>query len=267
MDTEKCMHHHKSHHILKSLVFVMVIIALGAYSNLTYKKASESMYGPAMITVAGTGEVMAVPDIGNFTFAVRAEGEDAVSAQDKSAESMNSILGYLKEQGVADEDIKTTDYNLSPNYRYEERVCMANSYCPPGERVIDGYQVSQSVSVKVRETDRAGEFIGGVGERGATNISSLFFTTDDDEALKAEARKLAIEDAKAKAEKLAEDLGVKIIRISNFSEGGDYYYPMMYEAKEMSMDESGFGGAMNIPSTPMGENSTTVNVNLTFEIK
>lgn len=254
----------KANRILGALTLVMVIIALASFSILNLSKAEQTDM-PATISVDGKGEVLAVPDIGMFSFSVEAEGDTASAAQETSATKINDILNYLKEQGVAENDIETANYNLYPRYRYEERVCVMGSYCPPGERVQDGYTVNQSVTVKVRETDKAGDLITGVGERGATNISGLSFTIDDTDALRAEARDQAIADARDKAEKLADSLGVDIVRIIGYYENsGDY--KTSYYAREESVSLMA-GDSSAAPQLPMGEESTTVQVNVTYEIK
>lgn len=249
---------------LLSLVFIMVIIALGSYAALNFEQQKYAGDMPATISVNGEGEVLAVPDIGQFSFSVNAEGDTASIAQEASGTAINEILEYLREQGIEEKDIKTQNYNLYPRWTYEERICPFGSYCPPGERVEDGFEVTQSVTVKIRETDTAGAIIAGVGERGATNISSLNFTIDDIEALRVEAREKAIEDAKEKAKVLANQLGVDITRLVSYYEN-ENYYPQYYEARAMSLDsaESGFGGA----EMPMGEESTKVDVNITYEVK
>jgi uncharacterized protein YggE len=253
--------------LLLSLILVGVLAALVAYAHLTFKEAKGVHTGEATISVSGEGEVMAVPDIGQFSFAVRAEGEDAAAAQNNSAEAINAILAYLEEAGVEEKDIKTQNYNLHPKYRYEERVCPAGGYCPPGERVVDGYEVSQNVTVKVRNLDEAGTLISNVGERGATNISSLQFTIDDTDVLQAEAREKAIADAKEKAQKLADELGMQLDRIVGFYEGGNDGYGYM-ERSVMAMDmDEGMGGKMVAPSIPVGENEITSNVTITYQLK
>lgn len=256
----------KSSRMLGSLTLLMVIIALGSYASLNFQKVEFINPMPATISVTGEGEVLAVPDIGRFSFSVMAETDSAASAQEESGTKMNEILAYLKEQGVEDKDVKTQDYNLYPRYRYEERHCLGNSYCPPGERVEDGFTVTQTVSVKVRETDKAGAIIAGVGERGATNISGLNFTIDDPEKLKADARAKAIEDAKMKAEVLAKQLNVRVVRMTGYyEESGDYYEPYAFNSKVMAMDmeESAFGGA----NMPTGEESTMARVTVVYEVK
>lgn len=254
-------------HLLLTLVLVGVIVALAAYAHFTLKQARGVFTGETTISVSGEGEVLAKPDIGQFSFSVQAEGTDAVEAQNNSAEAINAILAYLEESGVDEKDVKTENYYLSPKYKYEERVCPFGGYCPPGERVIDGYEVSQNVSVKIRDLDTAGTLISGAGERGATNISSLQFTIDDESELQAEARAKAIADAKAKAETLAKDLGMKLDRIVGFYEGGNGGYVQMEKAT-MAMDsaEEGFGGGI-APSLPTGENVIRSTVTITYELR
>jgi uncharacterized protein YggE len=253
--------------VLSALTLLMLVIALGSYATLNLEKVDFINPTPATISVAGEGEVLAVPDIGEFSFSVEASADDVTVAQEESGTKVNAILAYLAEQGIAETDIKTQNYNLYPRYRYEERICAAGtSYCPPGERVADGFEVTQTVSVKVRQTDEAGGIIAGVGERGATNISSLNFTIDDTDELTAEARAAAITDAQEKAQVLAKQLGVQIMRLANYSEAGGGYQPY-YNDRAMSLDgaatEEAFGGA----KMPVGEESTKVQVNLTYEVK
>lgn len=250
--------------VLLVLALVGVVVALAAYAHLALQQAEYTNMGPTTINVRGEGEVLARPDIGQFTFAVRAEGDDAVTAQETSAEGMNAIIAYLTEQGVAENDIKTTNYSLNPQYRYEERICPANSYCPPGEQILDGYEVSQMVEVKVRDLDMSGDLISGVGERGATNISGLQFTIDDESELKAQARAAAIEEAKEKARQLADDLDVRIVRMIGFYEEEGYYPKHSYGmGGDMMMQEA----AVRNPDMPTGENEITSVVNITYEIK
>lgn len=252
--------------LLAGLLMLMGIIALGSYARLNFEQAKFANPMPATISVSGEGEVLAVPDIGRFSFSVTAEAMTAAEAQAAMGEKVNAILSYLREQGIEDKDIKVENYNLYPKWRYEERVCAFGvSYCPPGERVQDGFEVTESVAVKVRDTAKAPEVIGGVGERGATNISNLDFTVDDTNALKAEARAKAIADANEKAGVLAKQLGVRVVRLASYYEENSYYEPY---AKTMSYDmmaeeAMGMGGA----ELPVGEDSTTVRVNVTFEVQ
>ncbi len=254
----------KLNRALGALALIGLAVAFLSYAYVTIKNSS-GWVGPITITIVGNGEVTAVPDIATFSFSVRAEGADANEAQAKSAESMNTILAYLKEQGVEEKDVKTTGYNLMPKYTYPTRPCLMGSYCPPSEPVQDGFEVSQTVTVKVRKTDTAGTLLSGVGAKGATDISSLGFTIDDEEKYKADARKLAIEDAKNQAAVLAEQLGVKLGDMTGYYEESGYN-PMPFY---------GMGGDMMsakaemapAPDVPAGENTISSRVNLTYEVK
>lgn len=246
---------------------VFAIVALGAYTYLTVKQAEYMYQGPMTISVTGKGEVFAKPDVATFSFSIEAKEGDATTAQNKVSEKMDAILGYLAENGVEEKDIKTEYYNLSPWYEYPEVVCTAWS-CPQQEPKLKGYQVSQSVSVKVRNTEKAGELLTAVGERGAMNVSGLSFTIDDEDSLKAEARELAIADAKEKASILAGNLGVRIVRMTGFWEEENYPMPyygmgggdMMVKAESAMMDA-------RPAEVPMGENTVTSRVNISYEIK
>src|SRR3989344_4935888 len=126
--------------------------------------------------------------------------------------------------------------------------CIAGMYCP-GEQVQDGFEVNQTILVKVRNLETAGALLGLVGDKGATNISGLSFT---------------IADAKAKAEVLANNLGVRLTKMVGYYE--DEGYPVPYY---------GMGGDMMVkqemssvtPDLPTGENITTSRVTLTFQVK
>ncbi len=246
------------------LGLVGIVTALGAYTYLTMKQAKGTYTGTTSISVTGEGEVLAKPDIGAFTFTVQTEGADATAAQNQNADVMEAIVGYLTEAGVAEADIKTEYYNLNPKYRYEDRPCAFGSYCPPSEPIQDGFEVMQNVMVKVRALDTAGALIGGVGERGATNISSLSFTIDDESSLKDEARTKAIEDAKAKAQVIADSLGMKLGKLVGFYENGDEGF---YYGKGGDMMESAAPMAARDAVLPMGENTIMSNVTLSYELE
>lgn len=256
---------HSINRTLGTLVLAAAVVALGAYAYLTFAQAKYAGYGPTTIAVSGEAEVMARPDVGTFSFTVEAEADDAAAAQTASAERMNAVLAYLTEQGIEERDIKTQNYSLQPKYRYEERVCPMGSYCPPGERIADGFMVMQTVSVKVRDLDAAGNIIAGVGQTGATNISSLGFTIDDPSILEAEARVLAIADAEAKAEVLAEALGVTLVRMIGFYEQEKTHYPVYGMGGDM-MERSAMEMAV-APDMPVGEDATHSLVTITYEIK
>lgn len=252
--------------VMGTLVLVALFIALSAFASLTFKQANHVVdtNPPAVISVTGVGEVMVTPDIAQFSFGVHAEGADVKTVKDQSAASVNAIMKYLKEQGIDEKDIKTESYYQNPKYKYIQKPCVFGAVCPPAEQTQDGFEVSQTISIKVRKIDTVGELLSQVGTLGATDISGLNFIVDDEEKVKADARALAITDAKAKAEKLASNLGVHLVRIMSFNENSGGGYPM-YASAPMA-DMAGAKSAV-VPIIPTGENKTTSNVTITYEIR
>lgn len=254
----------KLNQLLITLALVGAVLALGAYSYVMLKQQSQ-WGGPTTINVSGKGEVMVKPDIAQFSFSVKGDGADATAAQAKSAEAINAVMAYLKENSIDEKDIKTEGYNLTPKYTYENKPCLYGSYCPPSEPKQEGFEVFQTISVKVRDTKKAGELLSGVGAKGATDISGLNFTVDDEDALKVDARKLAIEDAQKQADVLAKTLGVKIVKMVSYYE--DTPASPMYGGGMMDMAMSAKAEMAPAPEVPTGESKTTSNVTITYEVK
>lgn len=253
--------------MIAKLVGAAAIIALLAYTYYAFVQARQVTDYPVTINVTGKGEVFAKPDVASFTFNVNAKEADAVGAQNMAAKIMGDITSYLSENGVEEKDIKTTDYSLNPRYEYPETRCF-DGYCPPqGEPKLIGYEVNQSVTVKVRETGDAGKLISGVGENGATNVGSITFTIDDEEKLKDDARDAAIKDAEARAKVLAKNLGVRLVRMTGYweDEGVMPYYEGM--GGGVAMDMAMTKEAALPAELPLGENTITSRVNITYEVK
>ncbi len=213
------------------------------------------------ITVSGKGEKVVTPNIATVSFGVIAENSDVAKAQAEATTKMNNIIDLLKTKGVDKKDIKLTNYNIYPRYDY---LGTTMSYPYTGKQTLAAYVVSQTVEVKIRDTSKAGEILSGVGTLKVTDVSGLTFSVDNEDAVKDEARALAITDAKDQAKILAKSLGVKLVKITSFSEGGNY--PVYYEMnKSVAL---GMGGADAVaPQVPMGENKITSTVSITYEIK
>lgn len=216
------------------------------------------------ISVSGEGEAFAVPDVATFTFSVTEEALVVAEAQQLTSRKVDSALEFLREQEIAEKDIKTVSYAINPRYEFERIVCITYP-CPEGRRTLVGYEVSQTIEVKVRALAGAGALLGGLGEIGVTNVSGLAFSVDEMDAVEHEAREEAIEQAKEKAEQLADDLDVRLVRIVSFNEsgGGPEYFGAY------ATETFGKGGveAALIPEIPAGENRIVSNVTITYEIR
>lgn len=250
-----------------AVVGVLAILALFLFAEAISVAGNlgRSAYPPSnTISVDGTGRATAVPDIATIIFSVTESASTVGVAQTAATGKTNKALAFLKEEGIADKDVKTLSYNVSPKYNYPP-PCYSG-ICPNSSRTptIIGYDVSETIQVKVRDTAKAGVVLEGIGEFGVQNISGPNFTVDDPESVKAEARGEAIADARAKAQTLAKQLGATLGKVVSFSEAGNYPYPMYDKAYGMGVAGSSGTAA---PELPTGENEYTANVSITYEIR
>lgn len=247
---------------------VLVLLALFLLAK-TIDAANNIGRVPGMpagtITVSGTGMATAIPDVAQITFSVTEQAGTVAAAQTAATTKTDKALEALAGQGVDDKDIKTLGYNVSPRYEYNE-PCMPGAYCRPmisGNPKIVGYEVSQTIEVRVRDTEKAGEVLQSLGSLEVQNISGPNFVVDDPDAVQAEARKEAIDEAKEKARELARQLGVRLGSVVSFNEntGG---YPMYAEFGKGGSDIAVSAVA---PSLPVGESETAISVSITYEVK
>jgi uncharacterized protein YggE len=256
---------------LGMLALFLLVLTVSAVKS--YRYIGSGISPTDTINVNGEGEVVAVPDTATFTVTVQDTAADVQTAQTKATTDGNAIIAYLKKQGIADTDVQTTDYEINPQYSYQQAACPNVSvtngavaspiYCPPGKQTLTGYQVSQTLSVKVTDTSKAGTLLSGVGSLGASSVSGLSFTVANQDALQAQARDKAIAQAQGKAQDLAKSLGVQLVGIVSFTEnqnGG--VVPMYAKANSMAV-----GAAAPAPSIPTGQNTITDDVTLTYEIR
>lgn len=249
MDKENILNNKVFKNLINVFVGVLIIFFVFSIINLTEKEKTGET-----ISITGYAEVSAKPDVAQITISVLSENRDLGVATEDNNTKTNAIVSFLKENGIEDKDIKTSTYNINPRYEY---------YSDYRNRYLAGYEVTQSLVVKIRNLDSVGEIIAGSSERGSNDISSLSFIIDDDEALKAQVKKQAIDDAKLKASELAKDLGISLSEIVGFYENNYYSTPQISYAKvEMakSLDSS-------TPSIEAGENTIIASITITYKIK
>lgn len=251
----------------KALLVTVIVLAIFLAAQATAGIMSLRYIGAGVvatntINVSGHGEVLMAPDIATFSFSVVSDKATVAAAQADATAKQNAVSDYLGGAGVDKKDLQTSGYSVQPQYEYTQIVCVAYP-CPSGRQVLRGYEVRQSTTVKVRDTAKAGDLLVGVGTKGATEVSGLQFTFDDPAGVQAQARGKAIDDAKAKAKVLAKQLGVSLVRVVSFSESGGGYSPQPMYA---SMDVSTASKAV-APDISVGENKTSVDVSVTYEIR
>ncbi len=216
------------------------------------------------ITVQGSGQATLPPDVARVSFTVENTKATVADAQDATTKQANAAIDFVKGQGIADKDVKTLSYNISPQYSYPN-PCSPGMMCPAysGTPKITGYQVSETVQVTMRDLSGVGAMLGGLGKLGVQNLSGPAFALDDSTAGYDAARADAIAKAKAQADLLAKQLGVRLGKIVNFSESSGNYPTPMYAY--------GMGGGVSdkaaVPSVPTGENTYNASVSVTYEIR
>lgn len=210
-------------------------------------------------SVVGSGTVYAKADIANITVGLKTEVEKtAAEATADSTSKMDAIISSLKDLGIEEKDIKTTDYSLRPVYNWTENR----------GQILQGYEVSQNVGVKVRDLDKIGDVIAKTTEKGANQIGNVSFTIDDEYDLKNQARELAIQKAKEKASLIAEQTGMKLGEVKGVYENADNSYPTpMYANAKLIMNESAGGASLDAATIQTGQNEIRVEVTLMYEVK
>jgi uncharacterized protein YggE len=185
------------------------------------------------ITLSGTGTVRAAPDMATVNTGVTTQAETAREALDANTAAMADLIAALREAGLENRDIQTSDFSVSPQYVYSDQRD-ENGYTLPPE--IQGYQVSNSVTIVVRDLDILGAVLDQAVTVGANTINGVSFEVADTDKLEEEARKLAVADAVAKAETYAMAAGIALGSIESITEVDLPQPPMpMYRAQAMEM--------------------------------
>jgi hypothetical protein len=221
----------------------------------TFGITPGSYGGPLVetITVTGFGEATGQPDVASVQLGVSVADPDVGEAVARSNQATKDITLALVELGVSSEDIQTSNFGVWPEDRYDPQTGQAT-----GERI---FHVDSTVVAKIRDIEKVGEAIGVALEAGANNVFGLTFSIDDSTALEAEARADAIDNARQRAEQLAQQFGVGLGEVVTINES-TYGPPVTYSAGYF-----GVGGGEGAPPISEGSLSLTVTVNVTYAIE
>ena len=242
-------------------VALITIALLAIVMSLSeWKMMSRGGSNSASITVSGEGEITAAPDIATVNFTIRESAKTVPEAQKLAEAKMVKALASLSSLGIDKKDTKTVSYTVNPKYESQATYCVSG-YCPVGKTIVTGYEITESVQVKVRKIEKAGDVLGALGAIEITEISGPEFTVDDINKANAEAKAKAIADARAKASATAKALGVSLGSITQYSEDNGGYYPVMY-----GMASSMKSQAMDSVSVPTGESVIKAHVSVTYSV-
>lgn len=237
------------------LIVFLIFSILGKLPEV--REAFKSDVPKNTISMSAEGKVNAVPDLATINLGVVTQATTAQKAQSDNITKVNAVVDFVKKQGVDAKDIATTQMSVYPQYDYSN-----------GRNTITGYQASQTINVKVRgidkSTEQIGKIIDGATGAGVNEIQGVYMSFDDPDNLRQEARKMAIDKAKQKAQELAEQAGLRLGKIVSISEGASYYppTPIPYAANEAF----GRGGA-DMAKVEPGSQDITASITVIFEVK
>lgn len=204
-----------------------------------------------MINVSGEGKVKVAPDQASISISIETKGTKAEDVKLENDKKMDAILKFIKNSNIAKEDFQTQRISLNPNYDYDKKKY--------------NYVATQSVQILLKDLSKYDTLMEGLVNEGINRIDNVEFKSSKMEQLQSETRKLAIKDAKAKAEDFVSVLGQKVGKAILISDNSQSYHPQprVYAMKaSMAMDESATKETLAI-----GEIEITSNVNVNFVLE
>lgn len=235
---------------------IIVLVLLGSLYvikalNIAYPLTIVSTSKSTELAVVGEGKVEVTPDTAYVDAGITVDNRGTVDEVQKTVNTINNkIVNSLRDLGIEKADIKTSNYSVYPNYKYDDNV-----------NVINGYNGNSTIEVKVRDTQMVSQVIETVTAAGANQIQGVRFSVDKPEVYREEARGKAIANAKEQAEKLAKNLGIKLGKIVNIVESsGQSDFPVYARSEDVM---TGGGGAG--PAIEEGSQTLTSVVTLYFE--
>lgn len=246
------INHIKNPVITGIVLFISILVLTRIFGPIPFSISSTVTTKADLFSVEGTGEATGTPDSASFVVGVTKTASTVEQAQNDTNKAANTIISSLKKLGISDKDIKSTDYNVSPNIDYSD-----------GKQSTSGYTVSTNITVTVKDADKANQALDTATGSGANVVTGVSFTLNDEEREKLEdtAREAAIKDAKKKAQKIAGQAGIRLGKIANISFGSNMPGPIMYD--KMTVQNT---GAERVPTQlEPGENKISVTVTLSYE--
>jgi len=237
--------------------FVVIIVSFAALYlikvfDISYPLTIVSTTKSTELAVVGEGKVEVTPDMAYVNAGITADNQSTVKEVQNTINSINNkIINALRDMGIEKADIKTSNYSVYPNYKYDNNISS-----------ITGYNGNATVEVKVRKTQMVSQVIEAVTIAGANQIQGVSFSIDKPETYREKARDKAIDNAKEQAQKMAKNLGIKLGKVTNIVESSSNQPVALYN-KAYSEGVGGAGGA----TIESGTQTITSVVTLYFEKK
>jgi uncharacterized protein len=240
-----------------ALPFVLVVIGVVSAVITSFASAVQAAEQnlPPSITVTGMGKVSGRPDTAAINVGVTSRAGTAKEALAANSTSMTSLVAVVKQHGVADKDVQTSNFSVNPTYTSDSSG--RNSH-------ISGYQVSNQVRLRVRNLAGMGELLDAIVQNGANTIDGISFYIENADQLLDKARAQSVEDAHRKAVLYASAAGVKLGRVLYMNESGGYlpapHMPVAFNARMTAM-------ASSIPPMESGEEEVQSTVTVVYAIE
>lgn len=236
------------------LLIALVLAARGPAlaASPAINVVANGQIAPGIVTT-GDATVKIKPDIAILTIGAIAQGATAEDAQAAVAERVAKILSRAKALGIADKDTSNAGYHIDPQY----------TYGPGKSPTISGYQASQQIALTLRDVDHAGKALDTLVQGDAANNLSIRFSLEDPKTAQANARNLAIADARTKADAMASAAGVHVGRVIAVS---DLASPQPQSLFSVA-DKAAAPTAQAPTQIPVGDLDVLVHVQVQFEIQ
>ncbi|MFA6363012.1 SIMPL domain-containing protein [Methanoregula sp.] len=211
-----------------------------------------------VISVSGSGTVTGTPDRVTISFSVQTENSDVKVAQASNSLTMNNVVDALAAAGVPRDQMKTTDYSITPVYQEDKGVFTNN---------VKTYQVTNTLRVTLKDTNQTGQMIDTAVNAGANKVDSIQFMLSDaqGQVLRSQALSKAVSNARADADTVAAALNVTITG-TNTADISQGYTPVVYNRYDNLALESQSGKAASTP-IQSGDITVTAQVSITYNFR
>jgi len=233
-------------------IFIVFFLYIKLVGPIPFSVNSVQTTKTTLFSVDGTGKATGIPDTTVISIGVTKTALTVALAQNQTNTAANKIIQDLKNLGITGKNIKTTDYNINPNYDYS------------AGQSITGYTVTQTIEADITPIELANKAIDAATADGANIVNGVTFTFDDKtkKDLENKARQDAVDMAREKANNLAKATGIRLGKIVDVQESNGYQPRPI-----MMMEAQGLGNAKSAAPTQLspGENSITINITLSYE--
>lgn len=219
----------------------------------------------SVISGRGIYEIKLTPDIGNFSFVVRVNQKTAKEAHQRMVQKVNNVIVELYNLGISKEDIQVENYVSRPKYFSED--CQKNN-CQNKNQMVEGFEASQEVFVKVRDIKKSGDIISVIAQQDINQISPINYEIEDLDKFKEKAREQAVNIAREDAKNIAKSLGIRLKKVIKYSEsdGNDFDREHIFKKHGVIDNRDDFASTVNIIQNEKGEQIVRSKVVITYQI-